>query len=754
MSNQTVVNRLIPLPKNCKVLKGVTYDKKRIKIVCKMDKSAKIQTALSLLDLYTSHSHFEADFTISLVIVKKNKTIKQLKKAKFINQSYIIEPQMTGKIYSGLKIKAYSDLGVLYGVRTLIQALSLDGDEVTIPKIKVADWPDMEFRGQWGGTSNCDIPYISQYKFNAIDGKVLVNADEEGNATVVHSNRLYEEANQYGIDIAATIPHLELIARKGFIGSNNDLLATPSEERKNRSDYFPFLCMSAQATKDMIVDWFRQTAKHPMVNKILIWLSEEESKCYCDKCVDHEPYSLEVKCLLDAYKEIRKEYPELELGIMLSQGSFKVTKQIADMLPKEVSLTFYDGGRTYDSGRYEMVLPSLLNYVKKGGLLGIYPQITHSWRTVFPMMSPYFIKYRCNEFVNKKLHRIISYSVPDNRYHDYNLLAFLEWLWNNKGRSEKEFTIAYATINNLDGELLYKYILSLKDASWDLAHSKLFVRLMYNYPLILRSSLTFDDHRFEMAEVLSIKNIKKDITQTRKAIEVAKEMKNDQLVAQAKSILGGLLAYEGITGFISELTKKSIDSEKLIGYYKLTKKASNMVYKNVLAWSKDILLEQEKHHFRVTDTSVVLFRALDGMKRYLNDTQVKCSNKQRIMHVGEWDEGAFSSKHDALLSFDITKMITENKKGTYHVCFDYIEGQSGTEIYRVFLREIQKAGGEKTISKVASNMKRVAIWSPWSEYQLKVKKVNKDCQYKLYIDVNGMEKGEKTCRGMVGLRKI
>ncbi len=754
MNNQDVINRLIPLPKNCKVLEGVTYDKKRINIVCKADKSAKIKTALSLLDLYTSHSHFEADFTISLSIVKKSKTIKQLKKAKFLNQSYIIEPQMAGKIYSGLKIKAYSDLGVLYGVRTLIQALVVNGDEVTIPKIKVADWPDMEFRGQWGGTSNCDIPYLSQYKFNAIDGKVLVNADESGNATVVHSDRLYQEADEYGVDIAATIPHLELIARKGFIGSNNELLATPSEERKNRSDYFPFLCMSSQATKDMIVDWFRQTAKHPMVNKILIWLSEEESKCYCDKCVDHEPYSLEVQCLLDAYDEIKKEYKGLELGIMLSQGSFKVTKQIADMLPKEVSLTFYDGGRTYDSGRYEMVLPSLANYVKKGGLLGIYPQITHSWRTVFPMMSPYFIKYRCDEFVNKNLHRIIGYSVPDNRYHEYNLLAFLEWLWNNKGRSEKEFTMAYATVNNLDGDLLYKYILSLKNASWDLAHSKLFVRLMYNYPLVLRSSLEFNDHRFEMAETLPIKNIKKDIIQARKAIEIAKEMVNDQLESQAKCILGGLLAYEGVMGFISELEKKSINSDKLIEYYKATKKASNMVYKNILAWSKDILLEREKHHVRVTDTSSVLFRALDGMKRYLDDTQVKCSKKQRIIHVGEWDEGSFSSNHDALLSFDITDTITSNKSGTYHVCFDYINGQSGTEIYRVFLREVQQAGGEKTISQLTGNIKRLAIWAPWAEYPFKVKKVNKDCQYKLLIDVTGMEKGEKTCRGMVGLRKI
>ena len=758
MKNQNIVDRIIPLPQIIKVDNGITREKKRIAVTIGVKNTPKIETALELLNDICIESHNKADFHIvlSLINSKKDKKVeKGLKAAKNKNQAYSILPIVFKKEFLALEIKAYTDIGLLYGVRTLLQAIVIKGNEVYFPKIKVFDWPDIEFRGQWGGTSNCDIPYVSQYKYNAIDGKVYVNADKDGNALVIHNNRLYDQAIKYGVDIAATIPHLENVAKRGFLSDKKEMLSVPSEERKNRSDYYPGICMSHVETLAMITNWYEKIAENKKISKILVWLSEEETTCYCDKCNGKKPYILETECLLNAYNNIKVEYPYIKFGIMLSQGSFKDTKEIAAMLPKDVSLTYYDGGRTYDSGQYEMVLPVLNKYVQNGGLLGIYPQITHSWRTVFPMRSPYFIKYRCDEFVKKDLHRVIGYAVPDNRYHDYNLLAFLEWLWNSKGRSEKQFTYSYALINGLDKELYYEYIKALKQPSWDLAHSKLFVRLMYNYPLILRSTLEFDDHRFEMSEMLEIKNIKSDITKVKLAIDIAKKMKNKVLVYEANCIYGGLIAYNAITSFIKEIDKKAIDTTKLIKWYEDTKKASNIVYKNILKWSKEILTEDEKHHVRVTDTSVVLFRALDGMKKYFDETNIKIENdNQRIIHVGEWDESLFENKDNTILKYDVSEILKKNKKGTYHMSLDYIKSQSGTEIVRAFIREVQKAGGEKTTSQVRVNMKRVSIWAPWAEYIIKVNKVKQECKYILCLDVKGMEKGEKTCKGMLGLRKV
>jgi len=758
MNNQNIINTIIPLPQKIKVNEGVLFDKKRISININTQETLKIKRAYETLKIISQQSSFASDFFINLSILDSNKDrdiIKKLSKSKYKEQTYAIIPIIKKKVFIGLDIKGYSDLGLLYGARTLIQAIKINNDEIYIPLITVFDWPDIEFRGQWGGSSNCDIPYTSQYKFNAIDGKVFVNLDKDGNTMVVHSERLYKQANEFGVDIAATIPHLELIARRGFVKNKKEILSTPSKERSERSDFIPSICMSAQATKDMVYEWFVKIAENDSVKKILVWLSEEESPCFCDDCKGKEPFSLEVACLLNAYSRIKKQYPYIKFGIMLSQGSFKATKNIINMLPKDVSLTFYDGGRTYDSGQYEMILPELNDYAKKGGLLGVYPQITHSWRITFPMSSPYFIKYRCDEFVKKNIHRIITYAIPDNRYHDYNLLAFLEWSWNNKGRNEKQFTYSYALINDLNGSLYYKFIKTLKNPSWDLAHSKLFLRLMYNYPLILRNSLEFDDHRFEMSEILEIKNIKKDILLANEAIKIAKEMNNNELIYEAKSIYGGLLAYVAITKFISEIAKKSINSDVLVQSYNDCKYASNIVYKNILKWSKEILNEKEKYHTRLYDTATVLFRVLDGMKRYFDDTNVKTEkDKQRVEHIGSWDEQSFNGEKAVLLNFDITDNLQKHKKGTYNVSLDFVEGQSGTDITRIFVREIQKAGGEKTTAQVYNNFKRLSVWGPWAEYKLKINKVKSNCRYKLYIDIEGMENDEKTCRGIIGLRKI
>ncbi|MBN2853550.1 MAG: hypothetical protein JXQ23_12510, partial [Clostridia bacterium] len=461
MNSQNIINRVIPLPQNIKVNNGISFDKKRIGIKVEAGHSPVIDTAVTILNHFIEESHFKPDFQIELSIInedKDSKVVKGLKNARFKQQAYAILPVTKKKVFSGILIKAYSDVGLLYGVRTLAQLLSMDNEMIVIPEVKVFDWPDVEFRGQWGGTSDKDIPYYSQFKYNAIDFKVVLSADEKGNAEVTHNDSLYLKAEKYGVDVAATISHLEQISRSGFLKSRPEIESIPSEERKNRCDYFPGLCMRHPVTKEMVTEWFLKMAENKHVHKILVWLSEEESPCFCERCKGEEPFSLEVECLLEAYQKMKKKYPDVRLGIMLSQGSFKVTEKLANMLPKEVSLTYYDGGRTYDSGQYEMVLPELLDYIQNGGLLGIYPQITHSWRTVFPMRSPYFIKYRCDEFVKKDIHRVIGYAVPDNRYHDFNLLCMLEWLWNNKGRDEKSFTMTYAMLNDYDPSLYYQYV--------------------------------------------------------------------------------------------------------------------------------------------------------------------------------------------------------------------------------------------------------------------------------------------------------
>lgn len=758
MQKKDIIKRLIPLPRDLKISKGVSYEASRIKVEMPGEKTPPLKTASRLLGRFANPGQICPDFIISLKYLDRARDksiIRKFKNTKNKEQSYYIKSVVVKGVYKSIDIKAFSDIGLLYAAVTLSQAIVKKGNEAYIPLLEIADWPEIPLRGQWGGNSNCDLHWTFQYKLNAIDGKVLVSADEDGNPTVVHNQRLYDEAASCGVDIMATIPHLEQISRKGFLEKRSDVINVPSPEREARSDYFPGLCMSKQATEDMILEWFRGIAKNDSVSKILVWLSEESTPCHCDECKGAEPFQLETACLLRAYNRLKNEFPGIGLGIMLSQGSFHVTKEIAAMIPTDVSLTYYDGGRTYDSGKYPMILPVLRKFVQKGGKLGVYPQLTHSWRTVFPWTAPEFIKYRCSEFVKTGLHRVIGYAVPSNRYHEFNIMAFAEWLWNPNGRSTGDFAAAYAYQNNINEEDFINYIKLMEKPAWMLAQSKLMLRLTYNYPLVLRGRVELSDHRYEMAELIRIKNPGKLIKSAEKALELALVMDRDSLIYESRCVLAGLKAYKCITGFISEIDKKSIDVDKLMTYYTELRKSARMMRKSIMKWSSMIIMDGSIHMRRVIDTAMILYRALDGFKRYFDETNVQPDSIKGTVHnLGEWDESAFDENGKGLLEFDVTSFMQENGRGLYFVSMDYVQSASGTDINRITLMERQPGGGEKAVSYVRADLRRLSVWAPWNEYPLKCGTPSSICEYYLRIDISGLDKDAKTCRGLAGIRKV
>lgn len=757
MQNSEIIKRIIPLPRNIKVSKGVTYEASRIRVEMPGEKTPPLKTASVILKRFADPGQICPDFTVKLKYAgeeKNNGAYKKLKSVKNRDQAYLIKSKVSKGVYKAIEITAFTDIGLLYGTLTLAQAVVTTGAEAYIPVLNILDWPEISYRGQWGGNSNCDLHWTFQYKLNAIDGKVFVTADDEGNPTVTHNQRLYDEASSYGVDIMATIPHLEQISRRGFLEKRKDVLNVPSEERKNRSDYFPGLCMSKQATEDMILEWFRGIAANSSVGKILVWLSEESTPCYCEDCNGDEPFQLETACLLRAYSRLKKDYPETGLGIMLSQGSFHVTKEISEMLPKDVSLTYYDGGRTYDSGKYPMILPPLRKFVKKGGRLGVYPQVTHSWRTVFPWMGPAFIKYRCDEFVKVGLERVIGYAIPSNRYHEFNLMAFAEWLWNPEGRSIGEFAGAYAAAKGIDEDYFVKYLKLMEKPGWQLAESKLLLRLTYNYPLILRGRVELQDHRYEMSELIKIQKPENLLRSAKKALGLAVEMDEPELICEARCVTACLEAYKYVTGFIAEIDKKTIDTGKLLRYYKGLRKCAETVRKNIMKWSALMIPDGTTHMRRVIDTSMILYRALDGIKRYFDDTNVQAAGFPGIVtHLGEWDEGSFNDKGTGLLEYDVTDYISKNGEGRYYLSLDYIESASGTDFNRITIYEQYPGGGEKPVAFVRAELRRISVWAPWIEYTILMKKPLPACRYILRMDISGMEKGAETCRGLAGIRK-
>ncbi|MFO7612708.1 MAG: hypothetical protein R6W99_09545 [Clostridia bacterium] len=758
MQKKEIIKRIIPLPRNIKVSKGVSHEASRVKVEMPAKKTPPLKTASEILGRFASPGQLYPDFIINLRLIDKNNDkseYKKLKKVRNCDQSYSIKSKVDKGVYKSIEMRAFTDIGLLYAAITLSQAIVVNPEGAYFPVLDIADWPEIPFRGQWGGNSNCDLHWTYQYKLNAIDGKVSVTADEFKNPVVIHNDRLYREAAAYGVDVMATIPHLEQISRLGFLDNRTDILNVPSEERSKRSDYFPGLCMSKKATGDLVLEWFRGIAINRNVKKILVWLSEESTPCFCDDCMGKEPFQLETACLLDAYSRLKKEYPDIKLGIMLSQGSFEVTGQIAGMIPEDVSLTYYDGGRTYDSGKYPMILPVLEKFSASGGKLGVYPQVTHSWRTVFPWTAPGFIKYRCSEFHSKGLHRVIGYAVPSNRYHEFNLMAFAEWLWNPGGRRKEDFISAYAYANGIPEKPFQKFLGLIEEPAWQLAQSKLMLRLTYNYSLILRGRVELEDHRYEMSELIPIKKPEKLIEDARKALSAAGETGEKSLVCEARCVIAGLRAYIGITGFIEEIEKNSINTEKLLTFYNELRDAAGDMRKAILKWNRLLTMDGAIPMRRVVDTSMVLYRALDGFDRYFKDTGVQTEEFSGIVkHLGEWDESNFDKDGNGVLEYDVTDYINRLGKGRYYISLDFIDSESGTDVNRITLVEKQPAGGEKPIACVSADLRRMSVWTPWIEYPLEVRKPVGVCRYILRMDISGLEKGPGTCRGLAGIRKV
>jgi len=119
-------------------------------------------------------------------------------------------------------------------------------------------------------------------------------------------------------------------------------------------------------------------------------------------------------------------------------------KVLASITP-ETRITYYSGQKTYDSSHEPMIYPLLESFSRSGHWLSVYPQLTNSWRSIFPFTGPHFIKARMMEFVEKSLHGFSGYATPANGYYDFNIAAAAEWSWNSSGRSARQFAEAYAT---------------------------------------------------------------------------------------------------------------------------------------------------------------------------------------------------------------------------------------------------------------------------------------------------------------------
>ena len=134
-----------------------------------------------------------------------------------------------------------------------------------------------------------------------------------------------------------------------------------------------------------------------------VWLAEPPAPCWCDRCRGQNPVVLQTRLIVSAFERVRQDFPGHHVRILLTQGSYPDNAKVLANIPPDVRVAYYHGGRTYDSSTRPMIEPLLERFARSGGWLSVYPQLTNSWRTVFPFTGGHFIKARMTEFVQKGL---------------------------------------------------------------------------------------------------------------------------------------------------------------------------------------------------------------------------------------------------------------------------------------------------------------------------------------------------------------
>ncbi len=763
--------RVIPLPKEMLVHGVQRMRAGDVLATCADQRSPQCSTALSLLRTICRSDCKSAAFTLRLMLADGAKgyadssVIGRLKALPNADQAYHIEPTARR---DGLIVLANTPTGLLFAARTLVQLIQApakltSGSRLAIPLTTITDWPDIAERGQWGGDVTAHIAETSRYKLNVIEQPVKVSVDEEGNPTSALSSEWTASALAQGVKIVPVITHLEQISRYARLADRPDVISTPDPSKPLPSDYVPGLCMSSQATRDIIRGWLDKIADTEGVSDIMVWLSEERSPCFCKQCLGREQYELEVQAIASAFETVRNKKLGVRLRLLTTQGSYSVNDKVIAAAPSDVGISYYDGSRTYDSSRRPMIYPLLEGFAKSDRWLGVYPQITHSWRTVFPWTAPQFIKYRAQEFADKSLNNVIGYAVPSNCYHDFNVLALAEWTWNAHGRTPSEFARAYALKRGIrNPELFAEWALLAGDAGWSLAESRMFLYGIYNPSLGLLSGSRFED-RFGQASILDPKKLEEAISTARRAADLAADSKNPDLISESKCCLAGLEAFAAMKALAPLLVKQPldpIDKEAAREALDSLDGAAEVLREELRAWGERMrkCTTWARLPSRLVDTAHALLRTCDDFRARAVKLGVPDPHpERRLARVGEWSANDFTRGSEAALSWDITEFVPSNGAAC-NIAFDFVWSSAyGTGLKS--LRVVEALGSSRKIVCVAGDhLGRLSRSEPRKEALVEIPARASGSKLFVELDCVGpppdAPEDRRTCSGVVGIRQV
>ncbi len=762
-------DRVIPLPKEASVRGSVKLKAGDVRLVCDAGDGPAVKTAASSLSRFALGAE-EARFTIRLMLADgaaaeiDQRSLRRLRIAPNADQAYVIRPLQDG---NGLALVANSGVGLLYAARTLEQLVDPPKDiepdmPLEVPLATITDWPDIAERGQWGGDAWRHLGEFSALKLNVLEYSARVAVDANGKAQAGMSKDLIVQGRKLGVKIVPYIPHLEQISRHAGLSERADVVSKPDPSKPLPSDYTPGLCMSSSATRELIAEWLEAVAQIDGVTDMMVWLSENRAPCFCDKCAGKEPFELEVQAVVDGFRRAQAKHPNAGLRLLTTQGSYPVNDEVLAAAPADVGVTYYDGSRTYDSSKKPMIYPLLEEAAKSGRWLGVYPQITHSWRTVWPWTAPQFIHYRASEFASKKLSNVIGYAVPSNFHHAFNVAALAEWTWNPKGRTPEEFARVYAAKAGMpDPGLFARWAKLAGEAGWSLADSRLMLSAIYNPTFDLGGGAPFAQ-RSGNASIADDAELERAVKVAEEALALARRSQLADAIAESECALAGLRAFEALKALSPLVAAETLDvaqQVRLLHWLEVLDESARGIRLAILGWGERARARSGDKTLpgRLCDTAYALLRTCDAYRKRGAELGIPDPHpERRLQPIAKWTAEDFRAGQQSVLMTDLSSLVP-TEGGKYQIGFDYIHSAHGTDVRAVSV--IRKDGAsETTLATSPDPACRVSRHEAWHEMRTNIPKRESDPPVFLKVELSGPPSDapadRRSCSGSVSLRQV
>ncbi|MBI2192840.1 MAG: hypothetical protein HYU36_12740 [Planctomycetes bacterium] len=775
-----LLDRLIPLPKQVRLRGAVTVSPAEVTLVMPEAASPLLSTAAELLrPMAEAPSGARLGIRLSLLQASHGAGLDDLRATlealPYSDQAYAIRSLQKDAKLTGLLLAACTPLGLLYAARTLSQVAGLPKggvNPVDIPDVDILDWPDLEERGLWGGNASQDLAWMAERKMNVVEVHAALSFDADHSPKATLDAGMLETAARHGIRIVPIITHLEQMSHYGLFIHYPEVASTPDPKKPLPTDYEPGICFSQQRTVSLLAEWMQQLLGLPGVSDVMVWLSEDAAPCFCPTCAGKQPFVMEVRGITAAFEQARKSRPGAALRILTTQGSFPVNDQVLAAISPDTKLSYYHGGKTYDSSHKPMIGPLLEAHARSGRWLGVYPQLTNSWRTVFPFTGPQLIRARMTEFVDKGLRCLIGYATPSNRYYEFNITAAAEWAWNSRGRSTAEFARAYATRAGLPRpDTFAQWAERVGKAGWDAAGSRIVEGLIFDPKRTLSAtqpaggdSLTDALAQMEfgkglLAEFSSWEHFQTDLNLAQQSLDTALQTGNLGMVEESRCLLAVIGLLQGLQEFIGalSLSEKERVSPARAALNRMDE-AARTVTVFLHRWGmrvNPVPLDSLPSRFRdtVNFASRVAHAAWEiGVRLGIQDPWPA----YRMRPVMEWTSEDFARGPQATLEAEVTGILAG--PGEYDVTFQFLDGMSGINVDEVALSSGQAKETSRPLSCARSTF-RVGRWDRWVEYWLTLpaEAIGRGDRFFLSVKVSGppakLPPDRRTSHGRILMRK-